>query len=281
MDIESIIKFIISNPSSYPGRHLTPQARTDPSLKPLEPLSQMQMIWKASIEYINENLHQGKGVNIPGFGGFTFDISTDHPRISAINPSEGDINRQRQERKHVHTNRPIFIPDPSFEYLLQRYHRKSQVDKPSSQRSIYQKGFQMIFCNPVPIAFSCNLDKVVIRDSHKAIFSAIKDLTKLGRNLHLAFGFAALEVQNMSLKVVFAKEFSQKVNNSEYEKIMRRSDNTCESFWRTTSADKWRGSVLSQLWGKTDCQQVQKMNEKTLALKILSLDLASTVKSRN
>lgn len=139
----------------------------------------------------------------------------------------------------------------------------------------------MIFCNPVPIAFSCNLDKVVIRDSHKAIFSAIKDLTKLGRNLHLAFGFAALEVQNMSLKVVFAKEFSQKVNNSEYEKIMRRSDNTCESFWRTTSADKWRGSVLSQLWGKTDCQQVQKMNEKTLALKILSLDLASTVKSRN
>jgi hypothetical protein len=139
----------------------------------------------------------------------------------------------------------------------------------------------MIFCNPVPIAFSCNLDKIVIRDSHKAIFSAIKDLTKLGRNLHLAFGFAALNVNNMSLKVVFSKEFSQNVNEHQFERMMRRSDNTCESFWRTTSADKWRGSVLSKLWGKTDSEHVQNMNEKTLALKILSLDLASTIKTRN
>lgn len=280
MDIETIIKYILANPGSYPGKHLSPQPRTDGSLKPLEPLSQMQMIWKATIEYIHENLREGKGVNIPNFGGFTFDISTDLPRLANINPLDGEINRQRLERKHVHSNRPVFIPDSSFEYLLQRYHRKSQVEKPASQKSIYQKGFQMIFCNPVPIAQSCSLDKIVIRDTHKAIFAAIKDLTKLGRNLHIAFGFAALIVNNMSLKVVFNKEFSSTINNYHYERKMRRSDDPCQTFWRTTSADKWKTSVLSKLWGKSDVQQVQNMNEKTLALKILSLDLASTIRMR-
>jgi nucleoid DNA-binding protein len=278
MDIEAIITWILSHPSNYPGLHLTPQPRTSQSNKPLEPNSQLQIVWKATIEYINENLLMGRGVNVPGFGAFTFDIETDQPRIGNINPIQGEIHDQRLERKHLHKNRPVFIPDSGLEYLLQRYHRKDQVNKPSSQRSVYQKGFQMIFCNPVPIAQACSLDKNVIRDSHKALFSAIKDLTKLGRTMHIQFNFAVIVISNMSLTAQFNKNFHVTVNDKGYEAKMRKSDDPCTKFWTTTNQDKWRGSALSKLYQEPDSRNVSQMNEKTLALKILSLDLASTFK---
>jgi hypothetical protein len=218
---------------------------------------------------------------VQGFGAFTFDITTEAPRLGSINPTEGQIGDQRLERKHLHKNRPVFIPDSGLEYLLQRYHRKSQVEKPASQRSVYQKGFQMIFCNPVPVAQACFLDKNVIRDAHKALFAAVKDLTKLGRTLHLAFNFAVVVISNMSLQTQFNKEFVANVNDKGYEVKMRRSDDPCNKFWTTTNEEKWKGSALSRLYGSPDARNVSNMNEKTLALKILSLDLASTTRPNN
>jgi hypothetical protein len=91
MDLDSIIKWILRNPTSYPGKHLTPQARSDSTHKPLEPASQFHVIWKTTIEYIHEKLREGKGVNIRGFGAFTFDVETDLPRTHGINP-EMDID---------------------------------------------------------------------------------------------------------------------------------------------------------------------------------------------
>jgi CCDC81 eukaryotic HU domain 1/CCDC81 eukaryotic HU domain 2 len=281
MDIENIIAYILAHPKDYQGLHVSPQPRTSSEFKPLEPGSQMQLIWKATIEYVHENLLQGKGVNIQGFGAFTFDIATELPKIASINPMDPAINEQRLQRKHLHKNRPVFIPDPGLEYLLQRYHRKSQIDKPASQKSVYQKGFQMIFCNPVPIAQACYLGKSVIRDFHKALFKAIKELTKLGRIIHIPFNFCVVIINNMSLSVQFTNDFTRSVNTNHYEFKMRKSDDPCNKFWKTTSEDKWRSSVLSKLWGRPNSQIVQKMNEKTLALKILSLDLASTMKVRN
>ena len=172
----------------------------------------------------------------------------------------------------------MFIPDTGLEYLLQRYHRKSQVDKPASQKSVYQKGFQMIFCNPVPIAQACSLDKNLIRDAHKAIFSAIKDLTKLGRTLHIQFNFAVVIINNMSLQTQFNKDFSTRVNDKTFENKMRKSDDPCTKFWTTTTDEKWKSSALSKLYETPNSKNVTQMNEKTLALKILSLDLASTVR---
>jgi hypothetical protein len=279
MNIEAIFSWILSHPSQYPGLHQSPQPRTNPFNKPLEASSQLQLIWKATIEYIKENLEQGRGVNIPSFGAFTFDIETDLPRLGSINPVAGPVHDQRLERKHVHRNRPVFIPDAGFEYFLQRYHRKAQVNKPNSQRSVYQKGFQMVFCNPVPVALACELGKNVIRDAHKAIFAAVKDLTKLGRNFELPFNFAVVIVRNMSLSVVFNQRFVQWVNDKMFEFKMRRSDQTCGQFWKTTTEEKWRRSALSRLYSTPDCNNVNQMNEKTLALKILSLDLASTVRT--
>jgi len=34
----------------------------------------MMIVWKAMIEYLNNNLRAGRSVYIKGFGAFTFDI---------------------------------------------------------------------------------------------------------------------------------------------------------------------------------------------------------------
>jgi hypothetical protein len=73
------------------------------------------------------------------------------------------------------------VPDSNFKYSLARYPGKEEITKPKSQHSIYQKGFGMIFCNPLPIAMSCYLGKNVVIDAHKAFFKAVCDLTQLGK----------------------------------------------------------------------------------------------------
>ena len=63
----------------------------------------MLIIWRSLVEYLNENLRAGKSVNIKKFGAFTFDISTELPKIAMkqISP-HSDLNDQRADRKHVH-----------------------------------------------------------------------------------------------------------------------------------------------------------------------------------
>ena len=63
----------------------------------------MMIIWKALIEYLNNNLRAGRSVNIKNFGSFTFDIETELPRIAtkSMNPNT-DLQEQRLDRKHVH-----------------------------------------------------------------------------------------------------------------------------------------------------------------------------------
>ena len=66
----------------------------------------MLIIWRALVTYIDENLRKGLGVNIRGFGAFTFEIETDMPKIaSSVFKKDGqmpDLNDARAERKHIH-----------------------------------------------------------------------------------------------------------------------------------------------------------------------------------
>ena len=63
----------------------------------------MQIIWRAFITYIDNNLRAGKSVNVKGFGAFTFDITTDLPNIATRRiTADSDMNSERQARKHVH-----------------------------------------------------------------------------------------------------------------------------------------------------------------------------------
>lgn len=90
------------------------------------------------------------------------------------------IEEQRLERKHVHKLRPVFVVDPKLKAVLARYPGKEELEKPKSQASVYQKGFNTIYCNPVPIAAACFLGKEVVESTLNALFSAVIDLTKYG-----------------------------------------------------------------------------------------------------
>lgn len=66
----------------------------------------MQIIWRALITYLDNNLRQGRSVNMKKFGAFTFDISTDLPRISRRQiTADSDMAKDRSDRKHIHTLR--------------------------------------------------------------------------------------------------------------------------------------------------------------------------------
>ena len=56
---------------------------------------------------------------------------------------------------------------------------------------------------------------------------------------------------------------------------MRKSDDPCKKLRDTTHDDQWKKSVMSNLMRRPCTQAVQTMNEKTLALRVLSLDMAS------
>ena len=122
MDIEQVIEWIVTNPHLYPGKQNTPQPRSTSACKPLEPQAQMFIIWRSLCEYLKENLSAGRGVNIRGFGAFTFDIHTELPKLAtrAINPFD-TLRDQRMERKHVHKAKPVFVVDPSLKILLTHY----------------------------------------------------------------------------------------------------------------------------------------------------------------
>jgi len=134
MDIEQIVEWILKNGSSYPGKHNYSTERTSPSSKPLEPKSQMIIIWKALIEYLNNNLRAGRSVNIKGFGSFTFDIETELPRIAtkstsmtAVNSAAFNLDDQRLDRKHVHNVRPCFVVDSGLQGHLIHYPGKEEI----------------------------------------------------------------------------------------------------------------------------------------------------------
>jgi len=147
-DVEKVIEYILKNPDNYPGAHVEPAARTGGGFKPLEPKAQMMIMWRALCNYLEEKLTSGKNVNIKGFGAFAFDIKTDLPRIAArtIDPYD-KIDNQRKQRKHIHKVQPRFVVDPKLQYHLYHYPGKDQVECAKSQYSIYQKGFQMVYCN--------------------------------------------------------------------------------------------------------------------------------------
>ena len=60
---------------------------------------------------------------------------------------------------------------------------------------------------------------------------------------------------------------------------MRKSDTRTEELWSTTYQDKWASSRLNFLFKRPNSQEVKKNFEKTLALKIMSLDMNTAEKT--
>lgn len=236
MGIEQIIEWILKNGDKYPGKHNTPTERTNANQKPLEAKSQMLIIWRGLVTYLDNTLRSGHSVNIRKFGAFTFDVDTELPKICNRKISlENDIDTQRMERKHIHHLKPRFVVDENLQALAIRYHGKEQVVNPKSQRSVYQKGFRMIYANPVPIAAACQMGKDVVEDTLRTIFLAIQDLLKYDNNLQLQFGFCNMTFIDKNMKCQFAPYLSHEVKDKDFETTMRRSNSPVGQTWRTNT----------------------------------------------
>ena len=76
--------------------------------------------------------------------------------------------------------RPCFLVEGKFKSSLSRFANKDQIDAPRSQSSVFQKGFNMIYCNAGPIAAGCYLSREATKSAIEALVGAITDLTTLG-----------------------------------------------------------------------------------------------------
>jgi len=281
MNIDQIFDWILTHKQNYPGKHQESQPRTIGSMKPLEPKAQFHIIFKSLSEYIKENLASGKSVNLKGFGAFSFEVDSScvQPAIFSTIDFKKQLDDQRAERKHVHKIRPCFAADSKLKYYLSRYANKEELITPKSQNSIYQQGFGMIFCNPAPIAAASYLGKEAVTSAIQAFIEAVTNLTQLGHNLDIDFGFCKIKINNRNLAYTYKQDFSSSLNQVSFESKIKKAEVSTSSFWTTSSQDKWTASNLSQLFKQPDAEKVNTLAEKTLALKIMSLDLNTSEKS--
>lgn len=281
MDIDQIFGWILSHKQNYPGKHQESQPRTVSSFKPLEPKSQFHVIFKSLSEYIKENIASGKSVNLKGLGAFSFEIDSSHvqPAMFSTIDFKKQLDEQRAERKHVHKIRPCFVVDSKLKYLLSRFANKEELSSAKSQNSIYQQGFGMVFCNPAPIAAASYLGKEAVASAIQAFVEAVGNLAQLGYNLDIDFGFCRVKVNNKSLTYAFKQDFVSSLNLTSFESKIKKSETATSSLWQNSSQEKWASSNLSQLWKQPDADKMNTLAEKTLALKIMSLDLNSTEKA--
>lgn len=121
------------------------------------------------------------------------------------------------KRKHVHNIRPCFLVDGKFKAALTRFANKDEIDAPKSQSNVFQKGFNMLYCNAGPIASACYLSREATQSALQAVVQAIVDLTRLGYDLNLDFGFSMLSVRNKNLSVKFSPNFVASLNKPNFE----------------------------------------------------------------
>lgn len=133
----------------------------------------------------------------------------------------------------------------------------------------------MMFCNAGPIASSCFLGKDVVQSAHNAFIQAVTDLTTLGYGLNIDLHFVNIRVQDRDLRHSFNANFTQNLNNKNFEFKMRRSDQPTAQHWTTSYESKWAQSSLNTLLRRPNSNQVRTFYEKALALKIMSLDLST------
>jgi CCDC81 eukaryotic HU domain 2 len=136
----------------------------------------------------------------------------------------------------------------------------------------------MIYCNPVPIAAACLLGKDVVTDALNTIFLAIVDLIKYNRDINLSFGFARIRISNRGLKVVYASDFAGQCVDKQFEHQMKRAITPVSNTWKSSYTKTFAQSTLGTLLTKPNHEVVKTLNDKTLALKMMSLDLSSSGK---
>jgi len=276
MDFEALFRLILSKPDRYPGLHQESQPRTKLTQKSLEPLDQMQLVWTVTVEYIANKLRSGYNVNFRGLGAFSFDIDTALPSLGRLDIRE-DFEDQRLTRKHIHTIKPVFLPDVNIKKFLTCIGEKDIVDKAACQSSVYEKGFSMISCNPNSIAIATCLKRPAVAAIHGAICKAIQDCTQKCLEMKLNFGFCIINIKASRVKTKFSQSFIAHINDRSFESRLKKTEGSTAAIWNskeTTEETKYQEIVRDSLQEN----EVKQMSKKTLALKCFSMDMSGTKK---
>ena len=279
MEIEQIVEYLLKHTSLYPRKHLYPGERTSSAFKPLEPKSQLLLIWKATCDYVKEQLMNYKGVNLKGFGAFTYEIHQTLPKlgIDVANSQGKSFQQLLYEKKSQHILRPCFLVDPKISNILSRFNHKEEITKPNSQKSVYEKGFKMKYFNTVPVCAATFINKKVVEDGIKAIFNVIYDLISLERRLCIKTGFCNINFFDKNMNYSFSPEIinlTKDLINSE-EKF-KNGVTPINKMWTVSKAEKWGESVMSQVIERPQSPLIKTVDNKSQMLKIMSLDMNST-----
>lgn len=166
--------------------------------------------------------------------------------------------------------------DDQLKYVLSRFANKEEISPSKSQHSIFQKGYRCIYANPVPVASAAMLGVDVVKDALATLFLAIQDLIKLDKNIDLAFGFCNVRFTGRNMKTVFLSDLNRTVGHAKFEEQMVRQRSPVSTLWTTKYEDKWGKSTLGSLVKKPNNVVSNTLNEKTAALRIMSLDMSSS-----
>mmetsp|Transcript_39463 Transcript_39463/g.28537 ORF Transcript_39463/g.28537 Transcript_39463/m.28537 type:complete len:146 (-) Transcript_39463:147-584(-) len=136
----------------------------------------------------------------------------------------------------------------------------------------------MIYANPVPVANACQMGKDVVEDALKAICKAIIDLTMCDRDISLQMGFCNVRITDRKLKVIFADYLAKELSDKNFEGQMKRQASPVATLWKTSYNKNFERSSLGTLIKKPNQEVTEALNEKTKALKMMSLDMSSSSK---
>lgn len=128
----------------------------------------------------------------------------------------------------------------------------------------------------MPVAAAAMLGKDVVTDALNTIFLAVRDLVKYDKDIDLAFGFCNVRFNSRNLKTTFAGDLTRSVGAATFEDKMVRQKSPVSTLWRTSYGDAWATSTLGTLVKKPNNVVTETLDEKTRALKVMSLDLSSS-----
>jgi len=262
VQLRQVIDFVLQNPKLYPGVHNAPNPRTSQGLPTLDPNRQMQLIWDGLCAFIKEKLDQGKSVNIPKFGAFTFE--------SIVSQSGNVVN----PRGYALRLRPCFVCGPELRETLYKFPGKEEITP--STGSIYQQGIKMNYVNPAPIAAGTYYRKEVVDACIKAIFLGIVDLSLRGYGMELDFtGFAKVRISDRNLHVFFSKGFTfgaQESVMSWPERSDEEKSKSISATWKTKDLSK----AMMNFHPRPDSRHLMRSKTRTLQLGIMSLDMTTS-----
>ena len=98
--------------------------------------------------------------------------------------------------------------------------------------------------------------------------------------MDLVIGPCTIKINNKHLTYTYGSNFENQLNNTEYQKNLKKSLKETKQHWEEGYNQKWQKSNLSSMISKPESNRTNALYEKGLALKIMSLDLNTTEKKK-